>query len=107
MDANLTLTMPWPVIGFTSGGFKLALIGIVGLIAWSRIDEHLTKQGEVITTTHILWQRAIGTEHRMCAITLDLTSAGKHYTKRDPLMNSLINGMLYSGRIDDWMLILD
>ncbi|KAG0293967.1 hypothetical protein BGZ98_001948 [Dissophora globulifera] len=33
--------------GFTSSGFKLALVGIIGLIAWSRIDEHLTKQGEV------------------------------------------------------------
>ncbi|KAF9084260.1 hypothetical protein BGX29_010872 [Mortierella sp. GBA35] len=32
--------------GFTSGGFKIALISIVGLIAWSRIDEHLTSQGE-------------------------------------------------------------
>ncbi|KAF9359229.1 hypothetical protein BGX26_012836 [Mortierella sp. AD094] len=32
--------------GFTSNGFKVALIGAVGLIAWSRIDEHLTKQGE-------------------------------------------------------------
>ncbi|KAF9366204.1 hypothetical protein BGX34_005130 [Mortierella sp. NVP85] len=32
--------------GFTSGGFKFALISVVGLIAWSRIDEHLTKQGE-------------------------------------------------------------
>ncbi|KAF9283515.1 hypothetical protein BGZ74_001907 [Mortierella antarctica] len=32
--------------GFTSGGFKLALTAVVGLIAWSRIDEHLTNQGE-------------------------------------------------------------
>ncbi|KAF9180578.1 hypothetical protein BGZ50_006137 [Haplosporangium sp. Z 11] len=32
--------------GFTSGGFKLALISVIGLIAWSRIDEHLTNQGE-------------------------------------------------------------
>ncbi|KAG0059508.1 hypothetical protein BGZ89_000351 [Linnemannia elongata] len=32
--------------GFTSGGFKIALISVVGLIAWSRIDEHLTSQGE-------------------------------------------------------------
>ncbi|KAF8958596.1 hypothetical protein BGZ46_001915 [Entomortierella lignicola] len=32
--------------GFTSSGFKVALIGVVGLIAWSRIDEHLTNQGE-------------------------------------------------------------
>ncbi|GJJ74116.1 hypothetical protein EMPS_06474 [Entomortierella parvispora] len=32
--------------GFTSGGFKLALIAVVGWIAWSRIDEHLTNQGE-------------------------------------------------------------
>ncbi|KAG0199368.1 hypothetical protein BGX28_007357 [Mortierella sp. GBA30] len=32
--------------GFTSNGFKLALISVVGLIAWSRIDEHLTNQGE-------------------------------------------------------------
>ncbi|KAG0232337.1 hypothetical protein BGX31_005183 [Mortierella sp. GBA43] len=32
--------------GFTSGGFKLALIGVIGVIAWSRIDEHLTNQGE-------------------------------------------------------------
>ncbi|KAF9108157.1 hypothetical protein BGX27_008452 [Mortierella sp. AM989] len=32
--------------GFTSGGFKVALIGVISLIAWSRIDEHLTKQGE-------------------------------------------------------------
>jgi hypothetical protein len=41
-------------IGFTSGGFKFALVGVVGLIAWSRIDEHLTKQGEVIATTHVM-----------------------------------------------------
>lgn len=34
-------------LGFTSGGFKLALTAVVGLIAWSRIDEHLTSQGEV------------------------------------------------------------
>ncbi|KAF8930134.1 hypothetical protein BGZ58_008449 [Dissophora ornata] len=33
-------------IGFTSNGFKIALIGVVSLMAWSRIDEHLTKQGE-------------------------------------------------------------
>ncbi|KAI8595912.1 hypothetical protein EDD21DRAFT_408770 [Dissophora ornata] len=32
--------------GFTSNGFKIALIGVVSLMAWSRIDEHLTKQGE-------------------------------------------------------------
>ncbi|KAG0345099.1 hypothetical protein BG004_003963 [Podila humilis] len=32
--------------GFTSGGFKLTLAAVVGLIAWSRIDEHLTNQGE-------------------------------------------------------------
>ncbi|KAI1299829.1 hypothetical protein EDD11_006365 [Mortierella claussenii] len=32
--------------GFTSGGFKLALVGVIGLIAWSRIDDHLTNQGE-------------------------------------------------------------
>ncbi|KAG0373464.1 MAG: hypothetical protein J3R72DRAFT_473203 [Linnemannia gamsii] len=32
--------------GFTSGGFKIALIAVVGLIAWSRVDEHLTQQGE-------------------------------------------------------------
>ncbi|KAG0263833.1 hypothetical protein BG011_007919 [Mortierella polycephala] len=32
--------------GFTSGGFKFALISVIGLIAWSRIDEHLTSQGE-------------------------------------------------------------
>ncbi|KAF9405956.1 hypothetical protein BGZ94_003303 [Podila epigama] len=31
---------------FTSGGFKLTLAAVVGLIAWSRIDEHLTQQGE-------------------------------------------------------------
>ncbi|KAG0275223.1 hypothetical protein BGZ95_009065 [Linnemannia exigua] len=32
--------------GFTSGGFKIALVAVVGLIAWSRVDEHLTQQGE-------------------------------------------------------------
>ncbi|KAG0358213.1 hypothetical protein BC939DRAFT_461983 [Gamsiella multidivaricata] len=32
--------------GFTSSGFKLTLLAVVGLIAWSRIDEHLTNQGE-------------------------------------------------------------
>ncbi|KAG0051715.1 hypothetical protein BGZ83_003384 [Gryganskiella cystojenkinii] len=32
--------------GFTSSGFKVTLAAIVGLIAWSRIDEHLTNQGE-------------------------------------------------------------
>ncbi|KAG0000391.1 hypothetical protein BGZ65_004411 [Modicella reniformis] len=32
--------------GFTSNGFKLTLLGVIGLIAWSRIDEHLTNQGE-------------------------------------------------------------
>ncbi|KAF9921151.1 hypothetical protein FBU30_008869 [Linnemannia zychae] len=32
--------------GFTSGGFKIALITVIGLLAWSRIDEHLTQQGE-------------------------------------------------------------
>ncbi|KAF9432696.1 hypothetical protein BGZ76_010447 [Entomortierella beljakovae] len=32
--------------GFTSSGFKVVLIGAIGLLAWSRIDEHLTNQGE-------------------------------------------------------------
>ncbi|KAF9951245.1 hypothetical protein BGZ70_001071 [Mortierella alpina] len=32
--------------GFTSSGFKCTLLAIVGLIAWSRVDEHLTQQGE-------------------------------------------------------------
>ncbi|KAF9573041.1 hypothetical protein EC968_009091 [Mortierella alpina] len=31
---------------FTSSGFKYTLVAVVGLIAWSRIDEHLTSQGE-------------------------------------------------------------
>ncbi|KAF9908223.1 hypothetical protein BX616_000216, partial [Lobosporangium transversale] len=31
---------------FTSNGFKLALITAVGLLVWSRVDEHLTSQGE-------------------------------------------------------------
>ncbi|KAF9166870.1 hypothetical protein DFQ27_009115 [Actinomortierella ambigua] len=32
--------------GFSSKGFKVTLATVVGLIAWSRIDEHLTNQGE-------------------------------------------------------------
>ncbi|KAF9978155.1 hypothetical protein BGZ73_003536 [Actinomortierella ambigua] len=32
--------------GFSSKGFKVTLAAVVGLIAWSRIDEHLTNQGE-------------------------------------------------------------
>ncbi|KAF9175195.1 hypothetical protein BGX21_008001 [Mortierella sp. AD011] len=32
--------------GFTSDGFKVILIGAIGMIALSRLDEHLTKQGE-------------------------------------------------------------
>ncbi|KAF9215566.1 hypothetical protein CPC16_001430 [Podila verticillata] len=31
---------------FTSKGFKYTLITVVGLLAWSRVDEHLTNQGE-------------------------------------------------------------
>ncbi|KAG0032626.1 hypothetical protein BGZ81_010439 [Podila clonocystis] len=31
---------------FTTNGFKYTLIVVVGLLAWSRIDEHLTNQGE-------------------------------------------------------------
>ncbi|KAG0093201.1 hypothetical protein BGZ93_010975 [Podila epicladia] len=31
---------------FTTTGYKYTLITILGLLAWSRIDEHLTNQGE-------------------------------------------------------------
>ncbi|KAF9298821.1 hypothetical protein BGZ74_009204 [Mortierella antarctica] len=31
---------------FTTKGYKYTLITVIGLLAWSRIDEHLTNQGE-------------------------------------------------------------
>ncbi|KAG0235773.1 hypothetical protein BGW41_000668 [Actinomortierella wolfii] len=37
---------PPTVEGFSSKGFKVTLGIVVGLIAWSRIDEHLTNQAE-------------------------------------------------------------